>query len=134
MNFDVAVPVARSTALVGELGFATDDQNEPGVSGNLKFYTVAGGARWTTTNRMRRVVSPYVQLLVGAARTHADLIQNGMPFDDGDWAFMFQPGVGVTVPLTTPIGLMAQADYRRAFFYGSENEWRVVVGVRVFGH
>jgi len=134
MNLDIAVHVVPSMALVGEFGFATDDQHESSVSGNLKFYTVAGGARWTmTTGSVRRVVSPYVQMLVGAARSDADLIQNGMPFNDGDWAFMLQPGVGVTVPLTAPIGVMGQIDYRRAFFYGSENEWRVVLGVRVFG-
>jgi hypothetical protein len=41
MNFDVAAPVVPSTSVVAEFGFATDDQNEPGITGNLKFYNVA---------------------------------------------------------------------------------------------
>jgi outer membrane protein with beta-barrel domain len=135
MNFDAAIPLVPSTSIVGEFGFATDNQDEPGVTGNLKFYTVAGGARWSmATDTAGHAVAPYVQVLIGAARTDADLVQNGVPFNAAAWAFMVQPGVGVTVPVTATIGVMGQVDYRRAFFSPeSENEWRFVLGVRLFG-
>ncbi len=135
MNFDLSARILPSTSVVGEFGFATDDQNEPGVSGNLKFYNLAGGARWVASNdRSRGAVIPFAQVLVGAVRTDADLVVNGASFNAGDWAFMLQPGVGVTVPISSTIGVNGQVDYRRAFFSPeSENEWRFVVGVRVFG-
>ncbi len=133
LNFDVAAPVWTSTKVVGEFGFATDNQNEPGVSGNLKFYNIAGGGRWSWSDDMRRgAILPYVQFLLGAARTDADLVQNGQPFNAGAWAFMIQPGVGVNVPLTATIGVGGQFDYRRAFFSEGENEYRFVFGVRLF--
>jgi hypothetical protein len=135
MNFDVAVPIVPSTNVVAEFGFATDDQNEPGITGNLKFYNVAGGARWVMLNdRTRGKVLPFVQVLAGAARTDADLVVNGANVNTGDWAFMLQPGVGVTVPIAGTIGVGGQVDYRRAFFSPqSENEWRFILGLRVFG-
>jgi hypothetical protein len=59
---------------------------------------------------------------------------NGAKLNTGDWAFMLQPGVGVTVPMAGMIGVGGQLDYRRAFFSPeSENEWRFIFGVRLFG-
>ena len=78
-----------------------------------------------------RAIAPFVQLVVGAVRTDADLIQNGSSFHAADWAFMLQPGGGVTVPLSSMLGLVGQVDYRRAFFSQSENELRFLVGVRL---
>ena len=132
MNFDVAAPITRMMHVVGEFGFATDDQTEPGVSGNLTMYNLGAGARWTMSNVISAPsVIPFAQLVVGVLRTDADLTQNGVPFHAADWAFMLQPGAGVTVPISPMIGVIGQVDYRRAFFSKSENEFRVMVGVRL---
>lgn len=133
LNFDLALPVSGRLDAVGEFGFATDEQTETGVGGNLKFYSVGAGPRWMLagTTAGRRPIVPYAQLVVGAVHTDADLILNGTRFSDADWAFMLQPGVGVTVPVTPFLGAMAQVDYRRSFFTTAENEFRFVIGVRV---
>jgi hypothetical protein len=78
-----------------------------------------------------RAIAPFVQLVIGAVHTDADLVQNGTPFHAADWAFMLQPGAGVTVPISPMVGLVGQVDYRRAFFSQSENELRFLVGVRL---
>jgi hypothetical protein len=133
MNFDVAAPVMPTVHLVGEFGFATDDQSEPGVSGNLKMYNLGGGARWTPrrSSAATRGIVPFAQLLIGAVRSDADLVQNGQPFNAGDWAFMLQPGAGVAVPFSSMAAVVGQFDYRRAFFTEGENEYRFVVGVQL---
>jgi len=133
LNFDVSAPVAGRIDAVGEFGFATDDQTESGISGNLRFYTFGAGPRWSLagTTAGRRPIVPFAQIVAGAAKTHADLRLNGTRFTDSDWAFMLQPGAGVTVPLTPVLSAMAQVDYRRSFFETAENEFRFVFGVRV---
>jgi hypothetical protein len=133
LNFDVAAPLTASTTVVGEFGFATDDQTEPGVGGNLKFYNLGAGPRWSmrALPTGRRAIEPFAQILVGAVRTDADLTLNGAAFHDADWAFMIQPGVGVSVPIAPAFGAFGQVDYRRSFFSPSENEFRFLFGVRV---
>ena len=133
LNFDVAAPLTASTTVVGEFGFATDDQTEAGVSGNLKFYNLGAGPRWSirALPTGHRAIEPFAQILVGAVRTDADLTLNGASFHDGDWAFMLQPGVGVSVPIAPAFGAFGQVDYRRSFFSPSENEFRFLFGVRV---
>jgi outer membrane protein with beta-barrel domain len=136
MNFDVSAPVTPAIHAVGEFGFATDNQSQPGVGGNVRLYNLGAGPRWrfadVTTSAMRRPIEPYVQVLLGAVRTDADLVVNGAAVNAGDWAFMLQPGAGVTVPLAPRIGVLGQVDYRRAFFSpDSENEFRFMLGVRI---
>jgi len=134
LNFDFAAPVTSRMHLVGEFGFAKDEQTESGVSGNLTLYNLGGGARWTPLRNVpaaRGTLVPFAQVLIGALRTDADLALNGESFNDADWAFMIQPGGGVTIPLSPALGVVGQVDYRRAFFSTAENEFRFVIGVQI---
>jgi hypothetical protein len=129
-NFDVAAPLRTTISLVGDLGYARDVQNEPGVSGTLQIWNYGVGPRWmfgTTTMAM-----PYVQLIVGGVHTNARLVLDGAPFGAAGNAFMLQPGVGVVVPVAGIAGVFGQFDYRRAFFpENGENEVRALAGVRI---
>jgi hypothetical protein len=113
----------------GEVGWSRDDQNEPGVGGNLTFVEYGAGPRWTVPLANAR---PFVQVLAGGVHTSANLTINGAPFDASDSAFMLQPGAGVVVPFASRWGVIGQADYRRVFFKGQgENEFRLVLGIRM---
>ena len=128
LNLDISGAFNNGWRAVGEFGFATDSQNEPGVTGDLKHYHFGAGPRLVAS---AAGVQPYVQLLAGAVHTRAALAVGGVPVDDADWAFMLQPGVGVNVPAGNVLNVFGQADYRRAFFKEQgENEFRFSFGVR----
>ena len=127
-NVDVSRAMNDRWRLVGELGLAMDEQNEAGVSGDLSFFHFGAGPRLVAP---MRYAQPFVQVLAGAVHPRASLIVNGAPLDDNDWAFMLQPGVGVSVPAGDVVSVFGQADYRRAFFSEQgENEFRFTFGVR----
>ena len=128
-NVDVSGPMSDVWRLVGEFGMSRDEQTEAGVSGTLNYYHFGVGPRLT---RNVAGVSPFVQLLGGGVHTRADLVfANSGPFSDGDWAFMLQPGVGVSVPIGRMVSVVGQADYRRVFFKEQgDNEVRLALGVR----
>ena len=93
-NADVSGALNDMWRIVGEFGMSVDDQNEPGVSGNLKYYHAGVGPRIVARARS---VQPFAQLLGGFAHTRANLVlANSGPFSDNDWAFMLQPGVMFT--------------------------------------
>jgi len=124
VNFDVSGALNGGWRAVGEFGFATDQQNEPGVSGDLKHYHFGAGPRVVGS---MRYVQPFAQLLAGAVHTRANLNTT----NDNDWAFMLQPGAGINIPAGNVVNIFGQADYRRAFFKEEgENEFRVSFGVR----
>ena len=124
VNFDVSGALNSGWRAVGEFGFATDQQNEPGVSGDLKHYHFGAGPRVVGS---MRYVQPFAQLLAGAVHTRANLNTT----NDNDWAFMLQPGAGINIPAGNVVNIFGQADYRRAFFKEEgENEFRVSFGVR----
>jgi hypothetical protein len=73
----------------------------------------------------RRYAAPYVQLIGGAAYAKNDSTNVGL------WGPMFQPGIGVSVPINRYMNLMGQGDYRLAVFSGQvDNEWRISAGAR----
>jgi hypothetical protein len=128
LNVDVSSPMTDRWRLVGELGLAMDEQNEPNVSGDLNFFHFGAGPRLVAP--MRRV-QPFAQLLAGLVHARADLVVNGIPNDDNDWAFMLQPGVGINIPAGNVVNVFGQADYRRGFFKEEgDNEFRLSFGVR----
>lgn len=133
LNFDVAGHVTPRVQLVGEFGWARDTQNEPGVTGTLNFINLGGGPRWSMRHAAvaGRAFEPFVQLLAGAVHADADIAVNGSPINTGNWAFMLQPGGGITIPLTPAVRALGQFDYRRAFFDTGENEFRFVFGIRI---
>lgn len=127
-NVDVSRAMNDRWRLVGELGLAMDEQSESGVSGDLSFFHFGAGPRLVAPMRH---VQPFVQLLAGAVHPRANLIVNGAPLDDNDWAFMLQPGAGINVPVGNVVSVFGQGDYRRAFFREEgENEFRFSFGVR----
>jgi hypothetical protein len=127
-NVDVSRAMNDRWRLVGELGLAMDEQNEPGISRDLKFFHFGAGPRLVAPMRQ---VQPFVQLLAGAVHPRANQIVNGTPIDDNDWAFMLQPGAGISVPAGNVVSVFGQGDYRRVFFREEgENEFRFSFGVR----
>ena len=123
-NVDVAGTMNNGWALVGEFGFSKDDQNEPGVTGKLKFLHYGVGPRWQFAGTRAR---PFAQVLAGGVHTDADTNLT----DDSDNAFMLQPGAGVVWQIGPGWGAVGQLDYRRVFFKEEgENEWRMVLGLR----
>ena len=127
-NVDVSGAMNDRWRLVGELGVAMDEQNEPGISGDLNFFHFGGGPRLVAP--MGRV-QPFVQLLAGAVNARGDRIVNGAPIENDAWAFMLQPGAGISIPAGNVLSVYGQGDYRRAFFDAAgENEFRLSFGVR----
>jgi hypothetical protein len=127
-NVDVSRAMTGRWRLVGELGLAMDEQNEPGISGDLNFFHFGGGPRLVAP--MGRV-QPFVQLLAGAVNARGDRIFNGVPIENDAWAFMLQPGAGISIPAGNVVSVFGQGDYRRAFFGPEgENEFRLSFGVR----
>jgi hypothetical protein len=134
INVDAAGFVRPGLKVVGEFGWARDSQSEAGVTGTLNFVNLDGGVRWSlaraTMGNGDRSVEPYVQMMLGAVHAGANLNVGGNAVDNGNWAFMLQPGAGVAVPLTPVVAAIGQVDYRRAFFDSGENEVRFVFGIR----
>jgi hypothetical protein len=88
-NADVSGALNQVWRIVGEFGMSMDEQNEPGVSGDLKYYHFGAGPRLMGKARK---VQPFAQLLGGFAHTRANLVlANSGPFSDNDWAFMLSP-------------------------------------------
>jgi hypothetical protein len=129
LNVDVAAPVGSGWTLVGEFGWAKDDQSEPGVDGSISILNYGVGPRWGLSG-LTTAAYPFVQVLAGGVHTSAELTSNGITVDDSDNAFMLQPGAGVIVPLGPGWGVVGQVDYRRVFFEEEgDNEWRLVLGI-----
>jgi hypothetical protein len=125
LNVDVSSTMNTGFTLVGEFGWAKDDQDEPGVGGSLQLLHYGAGPRWTFSSPFGR---PFAQIVAGGVHTEADTNLS----NDSDDAFMLQPGVGLVVPIASGWGAVGQFDYRRVFFKEEgDNEWRVVLGVRL---
>src|SRR5439155_17793999 len=126
VNADIAVPIDRIWSVMGEIGFAHDNTN-PIANSNISLTNFGGGVRVGGVT-----AGPFVQLVAGGVHTSANLGASGVIVKASDTAFMVQPGVGVAVPVNETIGVVAQGDYRRAFFkQEAENEYRLYLGVRV---
>jgi hypothetical protein len=121
-NLDLSGPIGGHEALrwVGDGGMARDN---PLPVERLSFYHLGGGIRFMPAQR--RYAAPYVQLVAGAAYTKNDST------DVGVWGPMFQPGIGVSVPISRYMNIIGQGDYRLAVFNGQvDNEWRISAGAR----
>jgi hypothetical protein len=121
-NLDLSGPIGEHEAVrwVGDGGMARDN---PLPIERLSFYHIGGGVRLMPAQR--RYAAPYVQFVGGAAYAK----NNGTTV--GLWGPMFQPGVGVSVPISRYMNITGQADYRLAVFSGQvDNEWRVSAGAR----
>ena len=121
--------------IVGEVGLSVAPHTTSSYgTGELKLFHYGLGPRFAV--RAAGVLL-YGQVLAGAVRTKADLTTAaGEPFDEGDNAFMLQPGVGVMIPFTRRLAVNIEGNYQRVFWkeYGSENETRALVGMRIALH
>jgi hypothetical protein len=121
-NVDLSGPMGKSETVrwVGDGGMARDN---PLPIERLSFYHIGAGVRLMPAQR--RYAAPYVQLIGGAAYAKNDASGVGL------WGPMFQPGIGVSVPINRYMNLIGQGDYRLAVFSGQvDNEWRISAGAR----
>jgi hypothetical protein len=135
MGLGISGAVTDTVRIVGEAGVSIARHTTSTYGdGTLTLYFYGAGPRVTAS--AGRLLF-YGQVLAGGVHTHADLAtRSGTPFNEGDNAFMLQPGAGVIVPLTRRIAVVGEGNYQRVFFkeYGGDNETRVFVGVRMALH
>jgi hypothetical protein len=125
VNFDMSGPWGDHERVrwVGEFGMAED---HPPITESLRFYHLGMGVRFTPATRAH--ATPFFQMLGGAARAAANFSDSS---SDVAWGPMFQPGVGVSVPINRFVSVIGQGDYRLAIFRGQfDNEFRLTVGGR----
>lgn len=121
-NIDLSGPIGRHEVLrwVGEGGMARDN---PLPIETLTFYHLGAGIRLMPAQR--RYAAPYVQFIGGVAHANNNRTSVGL------WSPMFQPGIGVSVPVARYMNLVGQGDYRIAVFNSQvDNEWRITAGAR----
>jgi opacity protein-like surface antigen len=119
--FDVAGAVAPMVKLVFDVSGAYKSETETifGVTADAKvrLYTYGGGVR--IGPRVKRSVSPFVQVLGGAATSAVDVSASagGASFSDSqsDTKPMLQVGGGVNMDVTRRVGIRAGFDYRHIF-------------------
>ena len=121
-NVDLSGPIGDRGAVrwVGDGGMAFDN---PLPVERLRFSHIGAGVRFQPVQR--RYATPFVQLVGGAAYAKNESTAVGL------WGPMFQPGIGVSVPVNRVISITGQGDYRLAVFNGQmDNEFRLSVGAR----
>jgi len=121
-NLDLSGPIGDHEAVrwVGDGGMARDN---PLPIETLTFYHIGAGVRFMPPQR--RYAAPYFQLVGGAAYANNDGTKVAL------WGPMFQPGIGISVPVARYMNLVGQGDYRMAVFRGQvDNEFRITAGAR----
>lgn len=124
VDFSVVGNLKPWVGVVFDAGLEYYDEQSTGVwSFDEKMATALGGARFAL--REFRLFVPYVQMLVGYARTD-------LSYSDGSLAtnyFAIQPGGGVDIGRGS-LAARVQVDWRRLFYQGgSADQFRLVVGV-----
>lgn len=114
--------------ITGEVGGNYKGIEVLGADVDLSVHSFMAGPRLTV--RSSAGVTPFAQLLVGAARLSGDVLGIG----DSSTEFALQPGGGVDIWLSSRAGIRVGADYRRVFVEDDGiNEFRFHVGVVVSG-
>lgn len=141
-GIDYARSISNGWRIVGVFGWAARHENGPldTFSADLNFnqITIAGGIRRQFGGETKTY--PYVQAVVGLARSALHATLDGLPIiDDTSIDPMFEPGAGIASRLTDSIGFFGQIDYR-LILAGSSSEaladetvqgFRIFVGARV---
>lgn len=109
--------------VVGEVGGNYKTLSAFGTDVDLSVHTFAGGVR--TSFRGSSSVTPFAQLLVGAARASGSVLG----VSESDTEFMVQPGGGVDVWFQPTVGLRIGGDYRRILEDSGANEFRFHAGI-----
>jgi len=130
-NFDGARYFGRSLGIAAEVGWARRSEDDVSINA----FNFAAGPRWAGPRSGK--AWPYAQVLVGGLYAHATDSSSGQDVSDSKTKFMIQPGAGIGVIAGDGWGIFGQVDYRRVFLdedtdgSSGENEFRIVVGVRV---
>ena len=139
---DGSVPISGSLSAVGQFDLSrkTESASESvfgsSYEASMTLATFGAGLRWTAPRSGAR---PFLQLLVGVGTMTAslDCKVEGVSCKDllGDLSAsetkgMVQAGGGVSVPLSTRLRGVAQADYRRIFSTDGTNSLRLFGGLR----
>ena len=119
-----AARVIGNLSLVGEVGANYSSVSTAGIDMSLSVFSALGGVRYTAKAGPR--VLPFVQLLFGLARLHADAMGIGI----SDNEFATQVGGGVDVAISPKLAVRLQGDYRALRSqYGAGNEFRLATGI-----
>lgn len=117
-------------AIDGEISGSYTTLETPIGDARLSVHTFMGGPRF-----FRRLsgLTPFVQVLFGAARATAEASVLGVAMSESATEFAVQPGGGIDVHLTDRISARLEGDWRR-IVTGDEagNEVRVAAGM-VYG-
>lgn len=136
LNLDGAINMSKAFGLVAEGGWATDSEDEDGVSARVHAWNIGVGPRWNA--RPAGSVWPYAQVLFGGLFVHGSAEVDGVDVDvPSSQHFMIQPGAGVYINAGDGWGWQVSGDYRRVFLdeeeFGEsgENEFRFYIGIRL---
>ena len=132
-----AIPIHNAWAVVAEVSgaYKTFDDVSLGTDVNISTHTLAGGAQWSV--RRNRRVEPFMQFLMGIARTRAGANILNRSISGTSSNLLLQPGGGVAVTAAKSIAVVAEADYRRVSFdkvdrdrAAGNNHFRLLIGLR----
>ena len=121
----------RRLAVVGEVSGSEWSETNPNfdLTATVNVVTYLGGMRFRGGVGS---LSPFAQVLAGAARARATLSGFGTTVSESETALTIQPGGGVDVRVSATIAARAMVDYRRISFADQgTNQIRLAVGVVV---
>jgi hypothetical protein len=135
-------------SIVGEIAAARESHDLAGLEAEFTILDVGGGLRWTPQLSGARF-TPFVQILVGAVRRTIDVdaenltpeirdaleeLGLGVPIDQSETDFMFQPGVGVGYRVTGRWSALAAMKFTETLNeneFDIGDEFRLFLGVRL---
>jgi opacity protein-like surface antigen len=124
----VAGPANAPLSIVGEVGGNYKTLSALGVDVTLRVHSFLAGVK--VASRTGPGVTPFGQILAGAARFSGDVNVAGFGVGTSETGFALQPGGGVDVGVGARAAVRLEGDYRLVRVEGSNgNEWRFVVGV-----
>ena len=137
--FDVAVPITPMLSIVGDIGgnYKSESESftEQGVTftgdADVRVHTFLAGIRLRATENPR--VSPFAQILFGAARATASVEANvgGVPlidFDESSTEAVLSLGAGINL-MPGSFGVRVQAEWLKILEDDSGNAFRFGVGI-----
>ncbi len=126
---DVAKSVSGNIGVVGQVTGNYKSEEEAGVDIDLNLHTFLAGVRFSGANTS---TTPFVQALVGAARSSGGTEIAGIDIGVSDTSAALQVGGGVNLRGASSLGFRIGADYLRTLGDAGGNAFRVAVGI-VFG-
>jgi hypothetical protein len=127
-NVDVAGKLTPMLQWVGQIDFSKHSDDDLGTSEKLTAY--AAGVRWSAP--ATSFITPFAQVLLGAAHDSFDVTNNVLSASNSQTKFLFDVDGGVAYPLTQTktVSAVGEIGYRRIAEDPGLNGFRVVFGVR----